>query len=126
MKGTQCRAMAHTEYRRSREPFAHQSIKPCFGGLVNRRGRLVEKEPIGLLDQRSSEGDALLLAGGELERTNDPLFRWLWVREPTAKIGYSIFVYDLTNDPERLIKLEEIYVKAGIQVMPRPLVAGSR
>ena len=126
MEGTQCRAMAHTEYRRSREPFAHQSIKPCFGGLVNRRGRLVEKEPIGFLDQRSSEGDALLLAGGELERPNDPLFRWLWVREPTAKIGYSIFVYDLTNDPERLIKLEEIYVKAGIQVMPRPLVAGSR
>jgi hypothetical protein len=118
--------MAHTEYRRSREPFAHQSIKPCFGGLVNRRSRLVEKEPIGFLDQRSSEGDALLLAGGELERPNDPLFRWLWVREPTAKIGYSIFVYDLTNDPERLIKLEEIYVKAGIQVMPRPLVAGSR
>jgi hypothetical protein len=94
--------------------------------LVNRRRCLIEKEPIGLLDQRSSEGDALLLAGGELERTNDPLFRWLWVREPTAKIGYSIFVYDLTNDPERLIKLEEIYVKAGIQVMPRPLVAGSR
>ena len=64
--------------------------------------------------------------GGELERPNDPLSRWLWVREPTAKIGYSIFVYDLTNDPERSIKLEEIYVKAGIQGMPRPLVAGSR
>ena len=35
-------------------------------------------------------------------------------------------VDDLTNDPERLIKLEEIYVKAGTQGMPRPLVAGSR
>jgi hypothetical protein len=77
MEGTQRRAMAHTEYRRSREPLAHQSIKPCLRSLVNRRSRLVEKEPIGLLDQRSSEGDALLLAGGELERTNDPLFRWL-------------------------------------------------
>ena len=66
MKGTQCRAMAHTEYRRSREPFAHQSIKPCLRGLVNRRSRLVEKEPIGFLDQRSSEGDALLLARGRV------------------------------------------------------------
>ena len=126
MEGTQRRAMAHTEYGRPREPLAHQSIEPCLRSLINRRRCLVEKEPIGLLDQRSSEGDALLLAGGELERTNDPLFRWLWVREPTTKIGYSIFVYDLTNDPERLIKLQEIYVKAGIQVMPRPLVAGSR
>ena len=77
MKGTQCRAMAHTEYRRSREPFAHQSIKPCLRSLVNRRSRLVEKEPIGFLDQRSSEGDALLLPGGELERPNDPLSRRL-------------------------------------------------
>ena len=62
----------------------------------------------------------------DVSRPGDPLFRWLWVREPTAKIGYSIFVYDLTNDPEGLIKLEEIYVKAGIQGMSRPLVAGSR
>ena len=68
MEGTQRRAMADAEYRRPREPLAHQSIEPCLRRLVNRRGRLVEKEPIGLLDQRSSEGDALLLARGELER----------------------------------------------------------
>ena len=72
MEGTQCRAMAHTEYRRSREPFAHQSIEPCLRSLVNRRCRLVEKEPIGLLDQRSSEGDALLLAG---ESWSAPMIR---------------------------------------------------
>ena len=57
----------------------------------------------------------------DVSRPNDPLFRWLWVRQPVAKIGYSIFIYDLTNDPEGLIKLEEIYVKAGIQGMSRPL-----
>ena len=125
MKGTQCRAMAHTEYRRSREPFAHQSIKPCFGGLVNRRGRLVEKSQSGFWTSSSSEGDALLLAGESWSAPMIRSFRWLWVREPTAKIGYSIFVYDLTNDPERLIKLEEIYVKAGITLCPCPLVAGS-
>jgi len=44
----------------------------------------------------------------------DPLFRWLWRRQPIAKIGYSIFIYDLTNDREGLTKLEESYLKAGI------------
>ena len=53
----------------------------------------------------------------DVSRPNDPLFRWLWVRQPVAKIGYSIFIYDLTNDPEGLMKLEEIYVKAGIHGM---------
>ena len=48
----------------------------------------------------------------------DPLFRWLWVRNPIAKIGYSIFVYDLTNDREGLAKLEETYVKSGIGPAP--------
>ena len=46
----------------------------------------------------------------------DPLFPWLWNRQPIAKIGYSIFVYDLTNDREGLKKLEESYLKAGIKV----------
>ena len=47
-----------------------------------------------------------------------PLFGWLRLREPIAKIGYSIFVYDLTNDPDGLMQLEKTYVKAGIE---RPL-----
>jgi hypothetical protein len=62
----------------------------------------------------------------DVSRPNDPLFRWLWVRRPIAKIGYSIFIYDLTDDSEGLIKLEEIYVKSGIQDMSRSLVAGAR
>jgi hypothetical protein len=47
-----------------------------------------------------------------------PLFRWLWLRQPIAKIGYSIFVYDLTDDREGLAKLEETYAKAGIRLPP--------
>jgi hypothetical protein len=43
-----------------------------------------------------------------------PLFGWLRLRQPIAKIGYSIFIYDLTDDREGLIQLEETYVKAGI------------
>jgi hypothetical protein len=61
----------------------------------------------------------------DVSRPNEPLFRWLWVRAPVAKIGYSIFIYDLTNDPEGLMQLEETYVKAGIQGMSGPLVADS-
>ena len=54
----------------------------------------------------------------DVSRPNDPLFRWLWLRQPVAKIGYSIFIYDLTNDPEGLMKLEESYVKAEIKGFP--------
>jgi 4-amino-4-deoxy-L-arabinose transferase-like glycosyltransferase len=43
-----------------------------------------------------------------------PLFQWLWRREPLAKLGYSIFVYDLTKDREGLARLAETYSKAGI------------
>jgi hypothetical protein len=43
-----------------------------------------------------------------------PLFRWLSERQPVAKIGYSIFVYDLSNDEEGLLRLKETYQKAGI------------
>jgi len=48
----------------------------------------------------------------------DPLFRWLWTRQPVAKIGYSIFIYDLTDDQEGLAKLEETYIKAGVRLSP--------
>ena len=55
----------------------------------------------------------------DVSRPNDPLFRWLWVRQPVAKIGYSIFIYDLTDDREGLRKLEGTYAKAGTTWMPR-------
>ena len=48
----------------------------------------------------------------------DPLFRWLWLRQPVAKIGYSIFIYDLTDDQEGLAKLEDTYIKAGVRLPP--------
>jgi hypothetical protein len=44
------------------------------------------------------------------------LFGWLRARKPVAKIGYSIFVYDLTDDPEGLSHLEATYIKAGIKL----------
>ena len=51
----------------------------------------------------------------DVSSPDDPLFRWLWKRQPVGKIGYSIFIYDLTNDPQGLLKLEESYGKSGIQ-----------
>jgi hypothetical protein len=55
----------------------------------------------------------------DVSRPNDPLFRWLWVRQPVAKIGSSIFIYDLTDDREGLRKLEGTYAKVGTTSMPR-------
>jgi hypothetical protein len=52
----------------------------------------------------------------------DPFFRWLWERKPVAKIGYSIFVYDLTEDPAGLKLLEETYGKAGLEQPADPLL----
>jgi len=57
VESTERRAMSHAEYCRYREPFAYQLIKPCLCSLVNRQGRLVEKEPIGFLDQNSIEAE---------------------------------------------------------------------
>ncbi len=63
VEGAQGRPMAHAEHGRPREPLAHQPIEARLRGIVHRRGRLVEKEPVRLLHQGPREGDALLLAG---------------------------------------------------------------
>jgi 4-amino-4-deoxy-L-arabinose transferase-like glycosyltransferase len=49
---------------------------------------------------------------------DDPLYRWLWTRTPIAKIGYSIFIYDLTGRPDDLHRLKDTYRKAGIPAPP--------
>jgi hypothetical protein len=50
----------------------------------------------------------------DVSNAGDPRFRWLWRRRPIAKLGYSIFVYDLTNDQEGINKLEELTAKPGL------------
>jgi dolichyl-phosphate-mannose-protein mannosyltransferase len=51
----------------------------------------------------------------DVSNADAPLFRWLRTRQPIAKIGYSIFVYDLSRDQEGMIKLEEAYLRTGLQ-----------
>ncbi len=43
------------------------------------------------------------------------LYRWLYARRPVAKIGYSIYVYDLTGDADAHLRLAEVYLKAGLR-----------
>jgi hypothetical protein len=62
----------------------------------------------------------------DVSTTDNPLFRWLWTRQPVAKIGYSIFIYDLADDRDGLAELEETYVKAGVEPTGQPLIAGAR
>lgn len=49
------------------------------------------------------------LQGVHFEDKN--LYRWLWERRPVAKIGYSLFVYDLTRDPDAHLHLLRVYLK---------------
>jgi hypothetical protein len=39
------------------------------------------------------------------------LYHWLYRRTPVAKIGYSIFVYDLTKDADAHVRLATVYLK---------------
>ena len=41
------------------------------------------------------------------------LYGWLKDKKPIEKIGYSIYVYDITNDLESQEKLLEIYRMTG-------------
>ena len=40
-------------------------------------------------------------------------YRWLWEREPVARPGYCIFVYDLTGDADAHRRLAEVYQRHG-------------
>ncbi len=48
------------------------------------------------------------------------LYRWLFSRKPLAKIGYSIYVYDLTRDADAHLRLAEIYLKIGPHALALP------
>ena len=61
--------MPHAEHGGSGEPRAQQPIEMVFRRLVHGRGRLVEEEPIGPLDERVRKGDALLLTGRQPQRS---------------------------------------------------------
>ena len=47
--------------------------------------------------------------------SHEPLFGWLRLRQPIAKIGYSIFVYDLTDDAVGQMMLQHTYRTAGLR-----------
>ena len=42
------------------------------------------------------------------------LYHWLYDRTPVAKIGYSIFVYDLTGDADAHWQLAQLYLKEDL------------
>src|SRR5262249_43737091 len=68
VEGAQCRTMTDAKYRRGFKSLANQSINARFSGLIQRRGGLIEKEPIGFLHESTSKCDALLFSRRELER----------------------------------------------------------
>jgi hypothetical protein len=51
---------------------------------------------------------------------NRDLYDWLKVKTPVAKIGYSIYLYDLTGDPEAHLSLARTYLKVGPERLAIP------
>jgi hypothetical protein len=48
------------------------------------------------------------------------LYHWLYSRTPVAKIGYSIFVYDLTRDADAHVQLAKLYLRYGPHHLVEP------
>jgi len=57
----------------------------------------------------------------DLAAQSDPLYGWLRDRQPIARIGYSLFVFDFNGDRAALQSLHETYLRVGL----RGLVEGS-
>jgi hypothetical protein len=50
----------------------------------------------------------------EVQTHSYPLFTWLRMLRPAARIGHSIHIYDLTGDTDALRALGETYRKVGL------------
>jgi hypothetical protein len=50
------------------------------------------------------------------------LYHWLYQRTPVAKVGYSIYVYDLTGDADAHQRLADVYRKSGLPDYAAPEV----
>src|SRR5205823_6620534 len=68
VEGAKRSPVTHAKEGDVREPLAQEPVEARFGRLVQCRGRLVEEEPVGLLDEGTREGDPLLLARREPQR----------------------------------------------------------
>lgn len=49
-----------------------------------------------------------VMAGGRSH-----FYDWLYKRTPIAKVGYSIYLYDITGDAQAHLKLADAYLRAG-------------
>jgi len=45
---------------------------------------------------------------------NKNTYRWLFSRQPIAQLGYSLFVYDITNDADAHVRLLRVYLDANL------------
>jgi hypothetical protein len=87
---------------------------PAFGGL---RGFPFSVFPDDLA--RRVLAISVLNLQGTWFREPD-LYHWLFRRTPVAKIGYAIFVYDLTSDAEAHVRLATVYLKDGLPNLALP------
>ena len=77
----------------------------------------LEDPPRDLLPPHSSK-ELLAISVNNLHGTYLPdrnLYTWLKAYSPIARIGYSIYVYDLTGDAAAHRRLADIYRRAGME-----------
>ena len=87
---------------------------PAFGHL--------ERAPEEVLSAGSAR-EILAISVNSLQAVHfddKNLYRWLYSRKPLEKIGYSIYVYDLTGDAEAHLRLAEVYLKTGPRSLALP------
>ena len=87
---------------------------PSFGAL-ERPG--TDVLPVG------TPGEVLAISVCTLQAVhfqNKDLYAWLAGREPIARIGYSIYVYDLTGDASAHLGLARTYLRAGPRELAIP------
>ena len=87
---------------------------PAFGHL---------ERPSGDLVPQGAGREILAISVNSLQAVHfedKNLYRWLYARRPIERIGYSIYVYDLTGDAEAHLRLAEVYAKAGPRAFAVP------
>ena len=89
--------------------------------FVPARGHLAPPPPDVMPDDMTREVLAISVLSLQAVHFQDKnLYRWLYRRRPVAKIGYSIFLYDLTGDAEAHLRLAQVYLKVGPRSLAVP------
>jgi hypothetical protein len=106
--------MVYLSYAGTAVPAAYgirYQYAPSFGLLRRFQSQILPETP-------TREVLAISVLNLHGEWFSDPTrYHWLYRRRPVAKLGYSIFVYELTGDAEAHVRLGELYLQDGLPAL---------